>query len=142
MTSPAPPEPRSSRWLLRRADQAAIAGLTLFALGAMAYYWIAQGGLRGRLIEIDRVDPLSVQYQVDLNTADKPELVTLPEIGDTLAQHILDYRRQHGPFQAVDDLRRVRGFGAKTMERLRPYLRVSAPGDTIAKEQAPADAAN
>jgi competence ComEA-like helix-hairpin-helix protein len=141
MTSPAPLEPRSKRWLLRRADQAAIAGLTLFALGAMAYYWVSLGGLRGRLIEIDRVDPLAVQYQVDLNTADKPELVTLPEIGDTLAQHILDYRRQHGPFQAVDDLRRVHGFGAKTMERLRPYLRVTVPANNVAT-QTSAKAAN
>jgi competence protein ComEA len=115
-------------------DQAAIAGLVLFSLGAMAYFWIVQGGLRGRLIQIDRVDPLSVQYQVDLNTAEKPELVTLPEIGDTLAQHIIDYRRQHGPFQSIDDLRRVRGFGPKTMERLRPYLVVASPSNAVATQ--------
>ena len=87
LSSPAP-EPPSSRWLLRRADQAAIAALVLFSLGAMACYWIVQGGLHGRMIHIDRVDPLTVHYQVDLNTAEKPELVTLPEIGDTLGQHI------------------------------------------------------
>jgi competence protein ComEA len=134
MPSPSPPEPLSSRWLLRRMDQAAIAALVLFSLGAMAYFWIVQGGLRGRLIQIDRVDPLSVQYQVDLNSAEKPELVTLPEIGDTLAQHIIDYRRQHGPFQSIDDLRRVRGFGPKTMERLRPYLVVTSPSNAVATQ--------
>jgi competence ComEA-like helix-hairpin-helix protein len=131
MSSSPTPVPPSSRWLLRHVDQAAIAALVLFGLGAMACYWIAQGGLHGRMIHIDRVDPLTVRYQVDLNSAEKPELVTLPEVGDTLAQHILDYRKQHGRFDSVDDLRRVRGFGPKTMERLRPYLRVAPPADAV-----------
>jgi competence ComEA-like helix-hairpin-helix protein len=117
--------------LLRRADQAAVAGLCLFALLALAGYWLAHGGMTGRLIEIDRVDPLTVQFRVDVNTADWPELVTLPDVGELMARRIVEYRQQHGPFQAVDDLRRIRGIGPKTMEHLRPYLE-PIPATTVA----------
>jgi competence protein ComEA len=115
-------EPTRGQRLLRRLDQATVAALTLLALVALAGYWLAHGGLSGRLIEIDRVDPLTIHYQVDLNAADWPEFIALPEIGDTLAHRIVEYRQQNGPFKSVDDLRHVRGFGPKTMERLRPYL--------------------
>jgi competence protein ComEA len=109
-------------WLLRRADQAAVGGLCAFSLVALAIYWISHGGMSGRLIEIDRVDPLKVQYRVDLNKADWPEFVALPDIGELLARRIVQYREQSGPFTRVDDLQRVRGIGPKTMERLRPFL--------------------
>ncbi|HZZ29283.1 MAG TPA: helix-hairpin-helix domain-containing protein [Pirellulales bacterium] len=123
-----PSKPAISPWLLRRADQAVVAGFCLFALLALAIYFIAQGGLRGRLIEIDHADHVTAGFKVDVNTADWPELITIPEIGQTLAQRIVEYRRQHGPFQAVDDLRHVRGIGPKTLERLKAYvLPISAP---------------
>jgi competence protein ComEA len=113
--------------MLRRLDQAAVAGLCLFALVAIAIYWIAQGGLSGRLIEIDRVEKLTANFQVDLNTAELPELITLPDIGPAIAQRILDYRKQYGPFTEVAELRRVKGIGPKTFERLKPYLLPIAP---------------
>ena len=115
-------EPMRGQRLLRRLDQATVVALTLLALVALAGYWLAHDGLSGRLIEIDRVDPLTIHYQVDLNAADWPEFIALPEIGDTLAHRIVEYRQQNGPFKSVDDLRHVRGIGPKTMERLRPYL--------------------
>ncbi|HEY2761970.1 MAG TPA: helix-hairpin-helix domain-containing protein [Pirellulales bacterium] len=122
MSSSIPPEPAVGERLLRRLDQLAVAGLIAFALVALVWYWIAQGALSHRLIEIDRVDPRTVTYHVDLNSADWTEFVALPEIGEALAHRIVDYRKKYGPYQAVDDLRHVRGIGPKTMERLRPYL--------------------
>jgi competence protein ComEA len=119
--------------LLRRLDQAAVAGLCLFALLSLAGYWIVHGGMSGRLIEIDRVDPLSVQFRVDLNRAEWSEFVTLPDVGELLARRIVEYREQYGPFKSVDDLRKVRGIGPKTMERLRPYLE-PIPSTTVARE--------
>jgi competence protein ComEA len=88
----------------------------------MAIYWIVQGGHRGGLIEIDRAESLTAKYQVDINKADWPELAELPEIGPTLARRIVDSRMDEGPFVDHDDLRRVRGIGPVTLERLRPYL--------------------
>jgi competence protein ComEA len=121
-------------WLLRRLDQAAVAGVALFALVAMGLFWLTHGGHRGRLIEIDRVDPLKVEFLVDLNKADWPELVALPEVGPTLAKRIVQHRQQYGPFQSIDDLHRVRGIGPKTFERLKPYVRTITPESAVANK--------
>jgi competence protein ComEA len=48
---------------------------------------------------------------VDINTAGLAQLETLPGIGPSLAQRILDYRTQHGSFRSVDDLQSVSGIG-------------------------------
>ena len=114
---------RHPRWLLRRADQAAVASLVITALAAMVGWWAIHGGWRGGLIEIDRAEPLTARFEVDINTADWPELLQLPGIGPTLAQRIVQSRQTTGPFADHDDLRRVRGIGPKTLEQIRPYLR-------------------
>ncbi len=62
---------------------------------------------------------LPVWAQVDINTATQSELESLPGIGPTKARAILEYRRQHGPFQSVDELAKVKGIGPATVERLR-----------------------
>lgn len=61
---------------------------------------------------------------VDLNTASARDLMTLPRIGPAIAGRILEHRTRNGPFRFVDDLLMVRGIGEKTMERLRPLVRV------------------
>jgi competence protein ComEA len=96
--------------------------LVLLVLAAMGGWWIAGGGLRNRLVEADQSQQGVVRFQVDINTADRPELIQLPGIGDTLAQRIIDTRQTAGHFAELDDLRRVNGIGPKIMERIRPYL--------------------
>ena len=100
-----------------------MAALAAAALAAMIGWWIAQGGWRGRLIEIDRAEQLAARFEVDINTADWPELKQLPGIGETLARRIVDFRNTSGPFASHDNLRRVRGIGPKKLEEIRPYLR-------------------
>jgi competence protein ComEA len=111
-----------ARALLRRADQAIVGLMVLAALIGMGSYWVLQGGLTGGLIEIDRAEPLSAQFMVDLNKAEWPELAELPEIGPTLAKRIVESRTAAGPFVDHEDLRRVRGIGPLTLERMKPYL--------------------
>jgi competence protein ComEA len=48
-------------------------------------------------------------------------------VGNSLAGRIEEYRREHGPFASVNDLRQVNGIGPMILERLRPWLRVQDP---------------
>lgn len=59
---------------------------------------------------------------LNLNTATQEELERLPGIGPSKAQRILAWRQRHARFRHVRDLRRVKGFGRKTVLRLAPYL--------------------
>jgi competence protein ComEA len=119
---PADAESKSPRTPLRRADQACAAAVLVIALAAMALTWLYRGGPRGGLIEIDRAPRREVDFKVDLNTADWPELALLPGVGRTLAQRIVASRELDGPFQRPEDLRRVKGIGPKTLARMTPYL--------------------
>jgi competence protein ComEA len=61
---------------------------------------------------------------VNINTATKEELETLPAIGPAIAQRIVDDRTAHGPFKQIEDLARVRGISARTVEELRDRITV------------------
>ncbi|MEU6480917.1 helix-hairpin-helix domain-containing protein [Streptomyces sp. NPDC047017] len=60
---------------------------------------------------------------VSLNSATADQLETLPGVGPVLAQHIVDYRTQHGGFRSVDQLREVNGIGDRRYADLRPLVR-------------------
>jgi competence protein ComEA len=60
---------------------------------------------------------------VSLNTATADQLSTLPGVGPVLAQHIIDYRTQHGGFRSVDELRQVNGIGNRRFADLRNLVR-------------------
>jgi competence protein ComEA len=125
-------DPPRARWLLRRADQAAVAGLLALALVAMAGWWVAHGGGRGNLIELERMPQRTAQFQVDLNEAEWPELSQLPGVGETLAQRIVESRQTDGPFIDNEELQRVRGIGPRTYERIKPYLRPMPGAGSVA----------
>ncbi|MFK0168104.1 helix-hairpin-helix domain-containing protein [Streptomyces sp. NPDC090306] len=60
---------------------------------------------------------------VALNTATADQLDTLPGVGPVLAQHIVDYRTQHGGFRSVNELREVNGIGDRRFADLRDLVR-------------------
>jgi competence protein ComEA len=74
--------------------------------------------------------PLIALAAVNINTATKDELVALPGIGPAKAQAIVDYRKAHGPFKTVEELKDVKGIGAKRFEKLKPDLAVTGPTST------------
>jgi len=71
--------------------------------------------------------------RLDLNRATRGELALIQGLGPARAQSIEDYRRQHGAFHSVDDVRKVPGIGPKTLDRIRPWLFV----DDVAVEPPP-----
>ncbi len=63
--------------------------------------------------------------RVDINSASVAELASLPGIGESKAKAIVEYRAVD-PFKSVDDLKKVKGIGEKTLEALRPDITVGA----------------
>ena len=74
---------------------------------------------------------------VNINTADAAQLALLPLIGEKAAQRIVEYRTQHGPFRKAADLMQVKGVGAKTFERLSPYVTVEGKSTLAEKVRGP-----
>jgi competence protein ComEA len=62
--------------------------------------------------------------KINLNKADENELQNLPGIGPSKAATIISYRNENGPFQTVDDLKKISGIGDKTFEKLKELISV------------------
>lgn len=72
----------------------------------------------------------SVEGQININTASAAELEMLPGIGPSIAQRIVDYRKDH-PFAQRNHIMRVKGVGQKTFAKIKDHLVVE--GDTNLK---------
>jgi competence protein ComEA len=66
--------------------------------------------------------------KIDINRATAEQLRTLPGIGPTLSARIIAARQKQA-FRSVDELRKVKGIGVKTLARLRPYVTIGAAGE-------------
>lgn len=61
---------------------------------------------------------------VNLNTADHLALETLPRVGPSLAQRIIEWREANGGFESSEQLKGISGIGPKTFEQLQPLVTV------------------
>ena len=82
---------------------------------------IAQERRIARLAGENIASIITIQ-KVNLNRAFKSGLITLPGIGPTLADRIIAYRYEFGTFKTVDDLRKVKGIGDKSLKKIRLYF--------------------
>jgi len=62
---------------------------------------------------------------VNLNTATAAQLESLPGIGKSTAERILEYRQKNGGFKKIEDLMNVRGIGEKSFLKLKPLVSVA-----------------
>lgn len=70
----------------------------------------------------------AVSGKLNLNTATVDQLQLLPGVGPSKAERVVTWRKKNGGFKRVADLRKVKGFGYKTLKKLEPYLDIK--GDT------------
>ncbi len=108
----------------RVADALAAAGGVLASADLSALNLAAPAG-DGTLIVVPRAGtadgpaPAAGDGRVRLNLAGVDEMATLPGIGPVLAQRIVDYRDEYGPFDVVEDLLDVPGIGEAKLAMLR-----------------------
>ena len=62
--------------------------------------------------------------KVDINTAEKNELMTLPGIGEAKADAIVRYREEHGTFQKIEDLMEVEGIKEGVFQKVKDQIKV------------------
>lgn len=108
-------------------DQSTIAiSLSLVVLSGMLYFLFSLIW-RDDFVQVESASPLICEFQVDINSAEWPEIAALPDIGPTRARQIVQWRQTNGPFRAVDDLQKIRGIGPATLQSIGPYLRCKLP---------------
>ena len=61
---------------------------------------------------------------VDLNTADKTALMTLPGIGESRADDILEWRSKNGGFQRIEDIMKISGIKKGAFEKIKDKITV------------------
>lgn len=62
---------------------------------------------------------------VDINRADKNELMSVSGIGEVKADAILEYRKKHSCFKNVEELKEVKGFGEGFLEKNKKNIKTS-----------------
>ena len=72
----------------------------------------------------------STPLTLDVNLASQQDFERLPGIGPVLARRIVESRESRGAFQDIEQLRRVKGIGKKTFERIRAFVAVLPAGIT------------
>jgi competence protein ComEA len=70
---------------------------------------------------------------VNINTATAEELDAVKTISPAKAKAIVDYRTQNGPFKSLDELKKVKGFGEKSVAKAAAELSISGPSTAPVK---------
>lgn len=62
---------------------------------------------------------------ININEATKEQLISLPGIGEAMAERIINYRKDHNGFKKTEDIMKVKGIGKKKYEKLKNYITVN-----------------
>jgi competence protein ComEA len=102
------------------------AAITTGESGTGTHLESQEGRLPGRE---SGLQPKTPGRAIDPNLSSQEDLETLPGIGPVLAKRIIDYRRTHGAYKNIDDLRKVSGIGRKKLGKIKPYLTINKPSN-------------
>ncbi len=69
-------------------------------------------------------DTTAAQGIININKADENELQSLNGIGESLASSIVEYRKENGKFETIEDLKNVPGIGESKFENIKAYIKV------------------
>ncbi len=115
-------------WEGAASDTLVVNGLAGVRAGAEAE--LAREKIRSRpLAEGERIDP---------NRADALQLDRLPKVGPALAERIVAWREEHGPYRSLAELDSVSGVGPALLEALEPHLTLPAGPAGMTRRAAPA----
>lgn len=121
----------------------AVAGLTIAFFAFVGGYFLGQSSM-GQTVSIrtefptpseeaavETTAPASAEpdatptsRKININTASRTELETLPGIGEVLAERIIDYRQNVGKFRTIYDITNVKGIGEKTLAEMEEFITV------------------
>ncbi|MCM8801048.1 MAG: helix-hairpin-helix domain-containing protein [Candidatus Omnitrophica bacterium] len=62
--------------------------------------------------------------KIDINCADKETLISLPGIGERLAQRIIEYRTNNQGFKDLEELKKIKGIGIEKYETIKEYFKI------------------
>lgn len=66
--------------------------------------------------------PAVVDGKININSADAEQLDTLRGIGETMAQRIIKYREDNGPFETIEEIMKVSGIGESKFEDIKDFI--------------------
>jgi len=99
--------------------------LSFFLLFAFQSFSFAQDD--SALADEDESTDQASKALIDVNSANKEKLQELPGIGPVKSQRIVEYREKNGPFKSKEELIEVKGIGPKTVEKIKPFIKIEIP---------------
>lgn len=94
-----------------------VAIVLLFAMAIATFvHWA------GRPVWREHIEPVQLNFRVNVNTADAPTLSLLSGISGKISEYLIEERRANGPFAKPEDLDRVPWIGPVTVRKIAPYV--------------------
>jgi len=105
-----------------------IMGVVVLCVGVFFLSSIyANAGMKENLGTMAGKAASAAQQLLDINTATAEQLQQLPGIGEKIADRIVKYRKENGPFSKAEGLLNVEGIGEKKLEKIKPLIEVKEP---------------
>jgi len=85
----------------------------------------SEDSLKEKDYNTDKKNKLELnEKSVNINTASRQELISLPGIGEKISQRIIDYREAHNGFKNIEEIMEVKGIAEKKFEKIKCYITV------------------